>query len=236
MILLFGPLIVSILVRIGLNARYTMCVLIFFLCVQLVLVVVGSDRRFNPAPWGDKWVDVSLVDEGEALPREALYLSLNNQSVSVLVDFLGEKSRFINLVGQKTIEPQSQSGVRVASMVKKSPKVRTLYLAEAPLILGGTLERAKQSQDLLLSSYGLRVRAGSPCVGIHIRDAQPGPAVLLTAEQSRSVGERALLDLPVISCEVDVGLSDDAVRWWKSERPKVAMDYFEKFERYCGIS
>ena len=232
MLLLFGPLLVYLLCQSGLPTKAVPYALLVFILAQGVLTFIGSDRRFNPAPWGGRWVELRLPNGQTDLPRDALFLSLNNQSVSVLVDKLGPNSRFINLIGQKTIEPLSKAGRHVADLVKHAASVRTLYLPDAPVEFAVTMDRAFRQQNALLSTYGLRAKSGS-CKSFYIKDALLGGSALLSTQEQKQVGPRASLDLPVVSCEVELGVPEVVVAAWSDHALEEANGALDGFEAYC---
>lgn len=110
----------------------------------------------QPPVLGKEWFDIKLPAPYDKTP--AYYLSLQTQSFASLADRFPRKARFLNLIGQNTLEP----GGKVFSAVEKLSRenglmLRTLYTPLSTKIGKESPDEMVASQNALLSDYGYLV-------------------------------------------------------------------------------
>jgi hypothetical protein len=137
---------------------------------QAVQLYMAAEYRWNGAPWGGQWFDVSLPQDLRTEPN--LYLSFGAQSNSFIAPFLAKGSGFINIAGGGTLDPETANGAHVKSLIRRySPNVRVVFLTGKPS--SGTAPRTSASAlDGVLVWYGLRADIHD-CATITVRGLTP---------------------------------------------------------------
>jgi hypothetical protein len=136
--------------------------------VQAVQLYMGAEYRWNGAPWGGQWFDVSVPDRLKT--ESSLYLTLGTQSNSFLAPFLPMGSGFINVTGGYTLDPDGANGVRVRELIRRfEPNLRVAFLADK------SYENAPREPllDSALQWYGLRPDLND-CAIITVHGLDPG--------------------------------------------------------------
>ncbi len=142
-------------------------ILLALFIAQATQLVLGTDYRWNPAPWDGNWFNVGIP--GKLAKEPNLYLSIGGPSNSFLVPFLPKGSGFITFSGEFVLGPDGASAVRVRSMIRRSmPNVRVLVSGEG--IYEDAVQREPRQSDVddVLRMFGLRVDMGD-CETITIR-------------------------------------------------------------------
>lgn len=178
LLLLIGVALVWLCFQAFEATRLRMYALIAVLLLQGALTALGDDLRWHgKAAWHGKAVEVVEAAGGSVLADPHTFLSLGTQTYAVTAAFAHADSRFINLVGQKTVEPGGAQWRRLEPLLSEARgNLRTLYglLAEGDgRGASGRIARALVEQELLLSSYGLALDR-SDCQVIAVRGAAPG--------------------------------------------------------------
>jgi hypothetical protein len=136
--------------------------------VQAMQLYMGAEYRWNGAPWGGPWFDVSVP--GTLKTESNLYLTLGTQTNSFLAPFLSTGSGFINVSGGYTLDPDGANGVRVRQLIQKfEPNLRVTFLTDKPY------EHAPPEPllDSTLQWYGLRPDLND-CATITVHGLDPG--------------------------------------------------------------
>lgn len=159
-LMLLGPVISLLAVHLAKVQRHlSMFVLLLPATVQAALATNLNFPNWmdaQPPVWGTAWLSAKLPAPYDTKP--AYYFSLQSQAYASLVDRFPASARFINLIGQNTLEPGGKvlSAVEQLAMEKGLPK-RTLYKPLTTLKGRETEEGMIASQNALLSDYGYRV-------------------------------------------------------------------------------
>jgi hypothetical protein len=111
------------------KARNYILAMIFV--TQAVQLYMGAEYRWNGAPWGGQWFDVSIPEKLKTEPN--LYFTLGTQSNSFIAPFLAKDSGLINLAGGYTLNPEGANGARVRALFRRfSPNVRVIFVTARP--------------------------------------------------------------------------------------------------------
>ena len=101
-LLLVGPLVARLADRL-LSLRVTRGALLILLVAQgVACALISPPRWFMTDLWSDHWFPYQVPERGPYEP--ALYLTVETQTMSVIVPFLHQDSSFINLRGQHSLE------------------------------------------------------------------------------------------------------------------------------------
>jgi hypothetical protein len=123
---------------------------------QATQLVLGTDYRWNPAPWDGHWFNVEIPEKLAQEPN--LYLSMGGPSNSYLVPFLPRDSGFVNFSGEFVLGPNGASASRVRAMIRRSsPHVRVLVSGGKIFENGVNREPRQADVDDILRTFGLRV-------------------------------------------------------------------------------
>jgi hypothetical protein len=146
-------------------------ILLALLVAQGTALALGSEYRWNPAPWGGRWFDVEIPEKLANQPN--LYLSIGMQSNSYIAAFLPKESGFVNFAGGYALGPDGANASRVRAMIaRRAPYLRVL-VAGKQIYEDSALRLPRQSDvDDALRTFGLRVDM-SDCATITVRGLRP---------------------------------------------------------------
>lgn len=170
-LMLLGPAIALLAVRLGAWQRHvSMFVLLLPVTAQAALATNLNFPNLmdaQPLVRDAVWFDARPPAPYDSTP--AYYFSLQTQSFASLADRFPPQARFLNLIGQTSLEPQGKVLSNVEKLsAEKGLAMRTLY---SPLMIKRGTESFKEmlaSQNALLSEYGYLVVA-SDCFFIRNR-------------------------------------------------------------------
>jgi hypothetical protein len=142
-------------------------ILVIIFVTQGIQLYLGAEYRWNGAPWGGQWFDVSVPEKLKTEPN--LYLTLGSQSNSFLAPFLAKDSGLVNFSGGYTLDPEGANGARVRALIQKfSPNLRVVVRG-ARLYEDVERRAPRRSEvDDALQSFGLRTDMGEcPTITVH---------------------------------------------------------------------
>lgn len=131
--------------------------------VQGVQLAYATEFRWNPAPWTNPWVRVTLPAPLAQQPN--LYLTLGHQSNSFLIPYFPKESGFINFTGDYELNDRGANGAKIKALIRRySPRVRMLMVGDA---LHENIKEIPNQMDVdaELSVFGLRANP-SDCLPI----------------------------------------------------------------------
>jgi hypothetical protein len=167
-------LVVALLFR--LLANHTLGrngILLALFVAQGAQLVMGTDYRWNPAPWDGRWFNVEIPERLAADP--SLYLSMGGPSNSFLVPFLAKGSGFVNFSGSYVLGPDGATASRVRAMIRRgAPHLRVLVSGEQIFPNAARREPRQSDVDDILRTFGLRVDM-SDCETIIVQGLRPKP-------------------------------------------------------------
>jgi hypothetical protein len=148
-------------------------ILAIILGTQTIQLCMGAEYRWNEAPWGGRWFDISVPQKLETEPN--LYLTTGMQSNSFLAPFLAQHSGFVNIVGSYTLNPEDANGARVRELIRRfSPNLRAFFPSIRPYEYEIAKGRLPPSEfDDAFVSFGLRPDMHD-CITIAIHGLRPG--------------------------------------------------------------
>jgi hypothetical protein len=146
-------------------------ILLALLIAQGTALAVGTQFRWNQAPWNGRWFDVDIPKN--LAGRANLYLSIGMQSNSYIVPFLPRGSGVINFAGGFPLGPDGANAARVRAMiVDYTPRLRVLVAGDR--IYENSEQRLPRLSDVndALRAFGLRLDM-SDCETITVRGMRP---------------------------------------------------------------
>jgi hypothetical protein len=136
-------------------------------------LALGTDYRWNSAPWDGRWFNVEISEKLAAEPN--LFMSLGGPSNSFLVPFLATGSGFINFSGGYVLGPDGANASRVKAMIRRSaPHLRVLVSGKEIFPDAARREPRQLDLDDILRPFGLRVDM-SDCESIAVKGLRPNP-------------------------------------------------------------
>jgi hypothetical protein len=146
-------------------------ILLALLVAQGTQLALGTEYRWNPAPWNGSWFNVEMPEKLANQPD--LYLSIGLQSNSFIVPFLAKGSGVANFAGGYALGPDGTNASRVRAMIARStPHLRVLVSGDQ-IYPDSALRAPRQSDvDDLLSMFDLRVEM-SDCETITVQGLRP---------------------------------------------------------------
>jgi hypothetical protein len=146
-------------------------ILVIIFVTQAVQLYLGAEYRWNGAPWGGQWFDVSVPEKLKTEPN--LYLTLGSQSNSFLAPFLAKDSGLVNFSGGYTLDPEGANGAHVRALIRRfSPNLRVVVRG-ARLYEDAERRAPRRSEvDDALQSFGLRTDMGD-CATITVHGLPP---------------------------------------------------------------
>jgi hypothetical protein len=157
-LLMLGPGLAWAALRIpGRSDIWPLLVVLLPLTAQGTVSFTLNATRHDKRNWTESWFDLAVPDKLRTQP--AYYISLQSQSFASLSTELAPASRFINVVGQNTLNPAGLTWKTVRQRHQQSGLPwRSLYLVQVLAESGGVPLSSLESQDALLSEYGLRTQ------------------------------------------------------------------------------
>jgi hypothetical protein len=146
-------------------------ILLAALIGQGTALVLGTEYRWNQAPWEGRWFDVEIPEKLATQPN--LYLSIGMQSNSFIAAFLPKDSGIINFAGGYELGPNGATASRVRTMIAlRAPHLRVLVAGDR-IYENSALRLPRQSDvDDALRTFGLRLDM-SDCETITVRGMRP---------------------------------------------------------------
>jgi hypothetical protein len=164
-------LAVALLFRLLVNhTRGRNGILLALFVAQGIQLTLGTDYRWNQAPWDGRWFNVEVPEKLANQPN--LYLSIGTLSNSFVVPFLAEGSGAINLAGGFALGSDAIALRVRAMMASSAPHLRVLVSGNR-IYEDSALRAPRQSDvDDTLRAFGLRVDM-SDCETITVRGLRP---------------------------------------------------------------
>jgi hypothetical protein len=148
-------------------------ILLALFVAQGTQLALGTDYRWNPAPWNGRWFNVEIPERLAAEP--SLYLSMGGPSNSFLVPFLAKGSGFVNFSGSYVLGPDGATASHVRAMIRSSePHLRVLVSGKAIFPDAARREPRQSDVDDILRTFGLRLDM-SDCETITVQGLRPRP-------------------------------------------------------------
>lgn len=228
-LLLLGPGLAWTALRIpGRSDIWPLLVILLPLTAQGTVSLTLNAVRHEKRDWTESWFDLEMPDKLRTQP--AYYISLQLQSFSSLSAELAPASRFINVIGQNTLNPAGLVWTTVRQRHQHSGLPwRTLYLVPILAESGGVPLSSLDVQDALLSEYGLQTQRndcqwlvldGKGRPPLHWQ--QTTPSDTYTLEMPRSVIiSCAVTDAPPMPAEEAARRKniDERMAWWTRHCP-----------------
>jgi hypothetical protein len=131
-------------------------VLAGILGAQGVQLWMGTDYRWNEAPWDDHWINIAVPARLKSEPN--LFLTIGAQTNSFVAPYLAPGSGLINISGIYTLDPDGANGTHVEALINRySPNMRTLTRGERLYRDDESSTPNRVQVDEALSPFGLRV-------------------------------------------------------------------------------
>jgi hypothetical protein len=143
-------------------------ILLALFVAQGTQLALGTDYRWNRAPWDGRWFNVEIPEKLAMEPN--LYLTLGGPSNSFLVPFLAKGSGFVNFSGDYVLGPEGANAARVRAMIGRgAPHLRVLVSGEQIFPNAARREPRQSDVDDTLRPFGVRVDM-SDCESITVRE------------------------------------------------------------------
>jgi hypothetical protein len=165
-------LVVALLFQLLANhARGRYGILLAVFVAQGAQLAIGTDYRWNEAPWDGRWFNVDIPEKLSAEP--SLYMSMGGPSNSFLVPFLAKGSGFINFSGDYVLGPDGATASHVRAMIRRNaPHLRVLLSGKKIFPDAERREPRQSDVDDILRAFGLRLDM-SDCETITVRGLRP---------------------------------------------------------------
>jgi len=146
-------------------------ILLALFVAQGTQLVLGTDYRWNRAPWDGRLFNVEVPEKLAIEPN--LYLTMGGPSNSFLVPFLARGSGFVNFSGGYALGPDGANASRVRAMIERStPHLRVLVSGESIYPDAALREPRQTDVDDILRTFGLRVDMND-CETITVQGLRP---------------------------------------------------------------
>jgi hypothetical protein len=127
---------------------------------QAMQLWVGTDYRWNAAPWGGPWFQVTMPARLRNEPN--LFLAVGGITNSFIAPYLAPGSGLVNIDGAYVLDAQGASGARIeALMARYGDHLRLLIRGEALYEEADKRAPLRSQMDAALNPFGLRVEKGS---------------------------------------------------------------------------
>jgi hypothetical protein len=165
-------LAVALLFRLLMNHSFGRnAILLTLLFGQGTALALGTEFRWNQAPWGGRWFDVEMPERLSVQPD--LYLSIGMQSNSYIAPFLAKGSGLVNFAGGYPLGPDGANAARVRAMISRNRSHLRVLVAGDRLYEDSAQRLPRRSYvDDALRTFSLRVDT-SDCETITVRGMRP---------------------------------------------------------------
>ncbi|HME38529.1 MAG TPA: hypothetical protein VKG63_06160 [Steroidobacteraceae bacterium] len=93
--------------------------------LQAVQLWMGTNFRWDAAPWGGQWLEVAVPEKLRTDP--SLYLTIGMESNSFMAAYLAPGAGLINFSGSYALGPAGANGARISALIDRyAPRVRVL--------------------------------------------------------------------------------------------------------------
>ena len=223
-ILLVGLLVARLADRLLPTAGARSALLILLVAQGVACALISPMRWFMTDQWSERWFPYQVAERGTREP--ALYLTVETQTMSVIVPFLHPDSSFINVRGQHSLE---QGANRLqALLARHRARVRTIGRALRLQPDGAPRPDIIEAYDSTLLRYGFRVD-DRDCFAIAWRPERDDRLSLLAnLLVARNAGVRPS-NVALVSCALRAG-SWTTAELQEEQRISVL---FDRMERSC---
>lgn len=202
-LLLIGPAIGLLAIAlVGKRHVWALLAILLPLTGQAVLASTLNTHNmtaFNWRSWTKQWFELSIPAPWNETP--AYYLTLQSQSQASLAPIFPPASRFLNLIGQNTLAPDSMviRNMEDYRLAKGLP-LRTLFSARANPEQQDIPQLARDLQNASLSEYGYQIKNNDCFFILKKHDESKTP--------TEKIVDNSLLEPPapqdvLISCAVE---------------------------------
>jgi hypothetical protein len=203
-------------------------ILLAVFVAQGIALALGTEYRWNHAPWEGRWFDVEIPEKLAAQPN--LFLSIGMQSNSFIVAFLPKGSGIINIAGGYALGPDGANASRVRAMIaQRTPHLRVLVGGDR--IYENSAHHLPRQSDVddALRSFGLRLDM-SDCETITVRGMRPAvwrPLGSTIAAPSIAPGSILRYTSYLASCHLVADTSDQSSELAARRAADVVLDRLE---------
>jgi hypothetical protein len=222
-------LAVALLFRLLVNhTRGRNGILLAVFVAQGMALVLGTEFRWNQAPWEGPWFDVDVPEKLATQPN--LYLSIGMQSNSFIAAFLPKGSGLINFAGGYPLGPDGANAARVRAMIARNdPNLRVLVAGDR--IYENSARRLPRQSDVddALRTYALRVDM-SECETITVRGMRPTvwrPLESTLAAPPIAKGNKLRYTSYLASCRLVADSGEDSKEMAARRAANVVLDRLE---------
>jgi hypothetical protein len=203
-------------------------ILLAALIGQGTALVLGTEYRWNQAPWEGRWFNVEIPEKLANQPN--LYLSIGMQSNSFVAAFLPKGSGIVNIAGGYALGPDGATASRVRTMTAlRAPHLRVLVAGDR--IYEDSAQRLPRQSDVddALRTFGLRLDM-SDCEAITLRGIRPTvwrPLESTLAAPPIAPGNKLRYTSYLASCHVVADTGDESSETAARRAVDVVLDRLE---------
>lgn len=145
--------------------------LLGILSVQGIQLAMGSEFRWNSAPWGGPWFNMEIPQR--LRNDDSLFLTIGLESNSFVIPFLAPRAGFVNFSGGYALGASGPEGARIEALIHRyAPRLRVLVAGRKLYEDGDPRDPQRSMVDEALSRFELRVDKGD-CDTIVIHGLTP---------------------------------------------------------------
>jgi hypothetical protein len=206
-------------------------ILLALFLAQGMALVLGTEYRWNKAPWAGPWFNVDVPAKLAMQPN--LYLTIGMQSNSFILPFLAKGSGFINIAGGYPLGPDGANAPQVRTMAaRNAPHLRVLVGGDRIYPNSAFLTPRQADVDDVLGIFGLRVDV-TDCETITIHGLRPmvwRPWASSVPPPITPSGEKLKYISHLASCHVEV---DDRDRSEEAAARRTVDLVLDRVENAC---
>lgn len=146
--------------------------------VQGVQLAMGTEFRWNSAPWGGPWFNLEIP--AQLKNDDSLFLTIGMESNSYVIPFLDPRAGFINVSGGYALGPGGAEGMRIKELIARhGPKLRVLVTGRALYDDGDSRNPHRSLINEELSRFALQVdRSDCQIIVVHGLTPEIEPIIL----------------------------------------------------------
>jgi hypothetical protein len=198
-------------------------VLAGILGLQGVQLWMGTEYRWNRAPWDDHWINIAVPAKLAFEPN--LFLTMGTQTNSFIAPYLAPGAGLINFSGLYTLGADGASGSHIKAMINRyAPHIRMLIRGEKLYRDDERHMPDRAEIDDALEPFSLRVD-DSDCATITVYGLPPDVDITVATSQSTVPQSRDTTYL--VSCRVVPDKTDHSAELPAHHAADLALDHLE---------
>jgi hypothetical protein len=220
-----GVLVIGLLFHVfSTRPKVRIYILAIILGTQVIQLSMGTEFRWNGAPWsGGKWFEIEVPESLATEP--SLYLTIDTQSNSFIAPYLAKSAGLINFSGGYPLAATGANRARVERLIQQyTPHLR--FLSRGARLYTDAERRTPSASEVngIVGRVGLRVDAAD-CATIAVHGLPPD--LEITFASSPPLAKRPADTTYLVSCTLVPDNTDHSAEVARQQAVDVVLNRLE---------